>query len=96
MRIVHQGNTTKTQAVEKRAGHCLEELFDKISTDMKKNIILQVGINNFEEELSMVSNAFQEWRYIYEMDIHSINLRFLTNFAVALRESAKANLNEVQ
>ncbi|MDP3110861.1 MAG: hypothetical protein Q8M71_02010 [Thermodesulfovibrionales bacterium] len=71
------------------SGHRIAELFKKISASMQDFIIKEVGLDRlaFTSSLDLVSNAFVEWRYIYEKDGANIDSDFLTKLANATQKA---------
>ena len=49
-------------------GHLLADLFARVSDGLKEEVIKQTGYapDRFSAELALVSNAFVEWRYVFE------------------------------
>lgn len=60
--------------------HKLVELFNLLS-DEDQNVVIRNAVydnQRFDEQLSEVSNAFVEWRYIHEQTgLHGTSLQFL-------------------
>lgn len=56
----------KSQSVVQ--GHMLDNLFSQLNDDVKKRILAEVHINNWDEFMKDSSNAFDAWRYFYEKD----------------------------
>ena len=78
-------------------GHKFVELFSKLSSDIKADIQhLVVGDENeFSSRLESVSNAFVEWRYIFEENgCHSIDLDFLVKLHSAVNQIGIRFVNE--
>ena len=78
-------------------GHKLIELFDKLPSEDKTEIErLTVGEDGeFSSKLSNVSNAFIEWRYIYEAPgYHSIDVEFMVKFHAAVSQVAEQYVSE--
>ncbi len=67
-----------------KGGHNLLDLFQDLPDELKSNIIGPQDSNLFIEELTRVSCLFEEWRYIYERQLTSLNFRFLLDFAEGL------------
>ena len=67
-----------------KQGHNLLELFQSIPEETKNEIIGSNDSQEFIEELNQISCLFEEWRYIYENQLRSLNLRFLFDFAERL------------
>ena len=83
--------------VEIRKSHRLEDLFnrlpDNIQKELKMRTIVKYGRwENFfrQKYISQISDAFQEWRYIYENDwSKSVSKRIEIGFLLAFRDSLK-------
>ena len=80
----------------KKIGHGLQGLWDAIYNeydelkDVKQSLMEQHCLDTdeeFDELLKNISNAFVEWRYIYEKHGGKIHLGFLRDFQDALREA---------
>jgi hypothetical protein len=70
--------------------HNLSELFEKISSARQDLIVKEVGLDRtvFTDALDLVSNAFIEWRYIYEKDSATVDTDYLTKLANATQKAA--------
>ena len=70
-----------------KKGHKLEELFNEISDKLKNQIISLTSLNSqdFQNNLKKISNAFVEWRYLYEKDDIQIIWCFLQKFSNAVK-----------
>lgn len=77
------------------AGHKLKSLFEKLPVHIRDAIITNDTKYDFLIEIEKISNAFSEWRYIYEIEVHSINLSFLMLFANVLKGFAKIELEKM-
>lgn len=64
-----------------RNEHNLLGLFNYLPKDAKNEIISLDDCGTFIKELSSISCLFEEWRYIYEYYLSSINLSFLLESA---------------
>jgi hypothetical protein len=67
-------------------GHVLAYLFDKLPADIQAEVmhLTRVSPQEFPKQLSMASNTFVKWRYIYEQNgFHTVDKQFL----VALHEA---------
>ena len=84
----------KEGSLSLKSGHSLEQLFKKLSDETQQRIIKEIPKCDFKTELNNISLAFQEWRYIYEIEIHSINMVFLELFATALKQEIESRLLE--
>ena len=75
------------------------KLFEKLSDDAKNEIKNNVTIDNdiasFETILDEVSEVFQYVRYHNEKIGSVVNMHFLTNFAIVLKEYCKSNIVSV-
>jgi hypothetical protein len=89
--LIYYGNT-----VDEIHGHELYKLWAKYKEidigcasnveQTVKNIFNSKNANMFDECLRNISNAFYEWRYIYEKHGATIHIQFLRIFREALRE----------
>lgn len=80
----------------KKYGHGLKRLWDalllvdeEIANHVKLSVLCIYSHPSdafFEKAISDISNAFYEWRYIYEGNGEKVNLQFLRLFRDALRE----------
>jgi hypothetical protein len=72
------------------SGHKLDKLFEKISDDTQNMIIQEVGLDQtqFAKSLSLASDTFVEWRYIYEQGYTQVDVQFLNNLANAIQKAA--------
>lgn len=78
-------------------GHKFVELFGKLPLEIQVEIQrLVVGEDNgFESSLTLVSNAFVEWRYIFEEPgYHSIDVDFLSKLHDAVTQIAEKYVSE--
>ena len=78
-------------------GHKFVELFEKLPDEIQAEIRrLVVGDDgDFENSLRPVSNAFVEWRYIFEeTGSHSINVDFLSKLHDAVAQIAEKYVHE--
>lgn len=66
---------------ELQPGHNLMILFQKLPKEIKEGLIGSQDSKLFFQELSKISCLFQEWRYIYERQLSSLNFSFLISFA---------------
>lgn len=74
-------------------GHDLGQLFRLLPRDLQARIIVETGHpTHFDASLAMVSQVFEEWRYIYEQAPASIDtdLGFLQRFAAAVQHALTA------
>jgi len=60
-------------------GHKLKSLYDLLPLELKDEIKREakIGRMNFDTELARISDAFVDWRYIYETEGKSLNVIFL-------------------
>ena len=73
------------------SGHNFQPLFDSISEECRTLIVRNTGYEStrFHSELTDASNAFVEWRYIYESNQDkSASVQFLMLFAHAIHKVA--------
>lgn len=78
-----------------RDGHDLKRLWGLFrKSDSKKAEKAEIELkrhfnpkneNFFDEQLKIISDAFEHWRYIYETDEGCININFLKDFRILLR-----------
>lgn len=82
-RIMADGNRAQYKTLRGTAGHSLVTLFPLLSQDDRNWFITGSGMEaaEFMEALSSVSNAFVEWRYVYEQDKRAINYSFLSKLS---------------
>jgi len=61
-------------------GHSLEKLVGMLSVNRRDTLLRAMGIEEatFAPAISLVSDAFVEWRYIYERDKAHVDLAFLS------------------
>jgi len=67
-----------------KGGHNLLDLFNSLPEEIQNEI---TGLNKSQEfviELKQISRLFEEWRYIYEHHLKSLNFSFLLEFAERL------------
>lgn len=78
--IKAQGNEAK--------GHKLYDLYSMISIPASTLIVTLAGYSDevFRCKLSVVTNAFVEWRYIYEKGALEIDVNFLKKLSSAAQE----------
>ena len=77
------------------AGHKLKELFDSLPPEDQQYIADQLQMSDFTELLVSISEAYVEWRYIYELESSAINLDFLRKFCALLRLKCDCELEEM-
>ncbi|AKR43175.1 hypothetical protein [Methylophilus sp. TWE2] len=78
-------------------GHKFFDLFGKLPVEIQAEIQrLVVGEDEgFESSLTLVSNAFVEWRYIFEEPgYHSIDVEFLSKLHDAVTQIAERYVSE--
>jgi predicted metalloprotease len=83
-------------AIQDLRGHRLDKLWDKFKEKYPDSVVsiesgVQVIFNSpntdlFRNLLEIMSNSFDEWRYIYEKRSATLNPHFLRIFRNALRE----------
>ncbi len=69
--------------------HDLLKLFKFLPEEARKNIVGSDDYDDFISKLEQNSGLFEEWRYIYESQVRSIDISFL--FDLAERMSCIAN-----
>jgi len=69
----------------KPSGHKLSQLFAKLGPWVQNEIIRAVGLEQqaFLAELAAISDAFVQWRYVYEHTEVTMSMGFLDKLAVA-------------
>lgn len=67
-----------------KSSHRLLDLFQALPGEIKDDIISLKDGELFIKELTKISCLFEEWRYIYERQLISLNFKFLVNFAEEL------------
>ena len=74
-------------------GHNLLKLFHRLGPWSQNAIVHSVGLDrkSFENELAEMSEAFVQWRYVYEYDEVKISIGFLDKL---LRATVSAASNE--
>jgi hypothetical protein len=78
-------------------GHKFVGLFEKLPSEIQTEIErLVIGEDSgFEGRLTQVSNAFKEWRYIFEEPgYHSIDIAFLSKLHDAVTQIAERYVSE--
>lgn len=72
-------------------GHEFKVLYKKLSDDSKKFLQQSLGLekNILETQINEVSNAFIEWRYIFESDSTSLNIDFLDSLLSSIKKLAE-------
>jgi len=72
-------------------GHNLSKLFQTLGPWRQNEITKGVGMDreSFGEELSYMSEAFVQWRYVYEYDEVKISLGFLEKLLRASQAAAR-------
>jgi hypothetical protein len=75
------------------SSHELFELFKKMSSAAQNLIVKEVGFDRtaFSVELYKVSQAFAEWRYVYEKKSAQVNIDFLSKLAGATQQASAAS-----
>lgn len=71
------------------SGHKLKELFNALEPSTQQIIFEAVDIERqkFESSLEAASNAFVEWRYIYEQESANVDMEFLSKLAKATQDA---------
>jgi hypothetical protein len=77
------------------SGHKLSELFQKLEPRLQNEIIQAVGLDHdtFAYELTKMSNAFVQWRYIYEYPEVNLNLGFMEQLSRATQNTEDNAVN---
>lgn len=72
-----------------KKGHKLDQLFNALSHERKTQIIEATGLDSeeFQRDLINISNAFVEWRYLYEKDDIKIAWVFLQKLSNAVKST---------
>ena len=75
---------------KKARGHDLAALYTLLPTPIKDEIRKFVSVEDaeFVKQLARISNAFVDWRYVYEAKGRSLNVIFLGRFAAAVQGMA--------
>jgi hypothetical protein len=75
---------------KKVRGHKLKSLYELLPLEIKDEVESKVKIGSivFYKELARISDAFVDWRYIYESDNRSLNLIFIGQFATEIQRIA--------
>ena len=83
------------EPISKMKKHKLKELWENYRSKdeakalfVEREMIAWFNSNNenmFHELLDICSNAFEEWRYIYEKEEETVNVLFLRDLALMLR-----------
>jgi DNA-binding phage protein len=78
----------KSDGISKK-GHKLDQLFGALKQERKMQIIKQTGLDSqtFERDLRKISNAFVEWRYLFEKNDIKIEWQFLQKLSNAVRNT---------
>lgn len=89
----------KFRQIKTPKAHKLKKLYDKLPVELRERIKQDVSCGYLDmwqncfglEYIDLTSNAFVEWRYIYEHDFSKggtaqINIGFLNRFRDSLRE----------
>ena len=71
-------------------GHNLSKLFHELGPWQQNAIIQNIGCcrKAFDNELAQMSEAFVQWRYVYEYDEVKINIGFLDKLLQATQRAA--------
>lgn len=83
-RIIADGNRKKYRALRGTSAHHLATIFALLSTDDQSWFIKgsNLPVDEFTQKLQSVSDAFVEWRYVYEKSERVIDFSFLSKLAV--------------
>jgi len=73
-------------------GHNLSRLFQRLTPWHQNEIIKAVGLDrdSFMEDLVEMSEAFVQWRYVYDYSEVKISIGFLDKLARATQEAARS------
>lgn len=91
-----------SESIEPSKNHKLDELFDKISSNIQDEIIRDFPMGEgshtrdkqeFMLQLHENRDAFAIMRYSYEMDGFAFQYEFVLNLALSLREAARKQLS---
>lgn len=80
--------------LQKKAGHKLDTLFGQLSEGIRNRIIAKIGTTGFDYKIQNASNAFEEWRYIYELGSNYEDIEFLCCLAYSLKNAAHEELEK--
>ena len=85
--------------VKMKKGHELDDLFNRLSNDLKKMVSQKTNykVEELTQQLNVHKNDFIEWRYIFEKDSQKFkyNVSFLENIANTLYEIAKDKFENI-
>ena len=72
-------------------GHDLSQLYLNCSTASQNAVVSQLCITRgeFDKKIQVMSNAFVEWRYIFEKETLNIDLQFLNDLTAASKSVAE-------
>ena len=73
--------------------HNLTKLFELLPQAIQDQVVAVCGRprDAFDTALSSIANAFEEWRYVYDIDKPSVDIDFLTSLADAIRVATDAH-----
>jgi hypothetical protein len=73
-------------------GHSLSDLVGKLPMPARQTLVQATGLDEatFASRLSLVGNAFVEWRYIYESEKAQVDLAFLRTLNQAIQASIQS------
>ena len=84
--IAFQGDADKLKKLKSSDRHNLFKLFELLLVETQDEIFIgtKLAKSEFLEKIQTISNAFVDWRYVYEKDEISIDYTFLNDFAQTL------------
>ncbi len=73
--------------------HNLAKLFGLLSQLVQDQVVAACGKPRVEFDMALdgVANAFEEWRYIYDVDKPSIDIAFLSSLADAIKLATESH-----
>ncbi|HSI38839.1 MAG TPA: hypothetical protein VK946_07195 [Methylotenera sp.] len=73
-------------------GHNLSVLFERLSPNSQATLVASFKIDSsaFKQKLAGISDAFIEWRYIFEQQSANLDFQFLQGLAQASRLQAES------
>nr|WP_296019026.1 hypothetical protein [uncultured Acidovorax sp.] len=77
-------------------GHELSPLFNELPELAKREVVVEMGSNDLEffSRLKQASNAFEEWRYVFEHGAIGADIGFLQQLANILVRTADSFLRQ--
>jgi HEPN domain-containing protein len=79
-----------------KKGHKLNELFGLLEQERKTQIVKETGLDSqtFQRDLMKISNAFVEWRYLYERNDIKVEWEFLQKISNAVKNTFTKCIND--